>query len=915
LTRLRSLLPMLILLVLALVVFRELAFTDRILGRGGTFTYFYPYWTVRDNFFRAGELPLWTPDIFMGAPLLANPQIGALYPPNWLTIGLDAPNAVRVSILLHVAWATLGAYMLARRAVSLNVPGALVTAAVFGVGGYVGAHVEQINQLQGLSWFPWLFLLLHVAGDPPGRPYRWIFLLGMALAMQILSGHTQTVFISGVGMGLYCVASFRWRGLLVLAGGGVIALVLASPQLIPTLELIGVSGREGGLDANAALSFSFNPFIAGRGLLPSYDGKIFSEFIAYIGITGVVLAVFGALSRARFDERDHNGISDAEAQGRREKQKTEITFPQRRVWLTILLVALFLAVGRANPVNFWIVEFVPGFDLFRVPARWLALYGLSAAVLAGMGTQALLQMSGKVWRAMPLPVFAVLVLIGASFLARYVPEEVNGSATPTIITLVGWGVALAAIAAVVLAPGRWRVAVVPLVMLELVAASWVMPYNDLVPLEVWSAQRFTISQMLGYTETDENGLTAEGTPPGRILSISGLLFDPGDKAALSARYQALGMTPLEERYSFVAAKMKETLTPNLPMAWGIPTVDGYGGGLLPTRYYNTFMELVYPEGVDVPGDGRLQENLSATGCYGECADGYWIGQANVDYIIVDKTFDVWHEGIAFDTFMPWSYFVGSDLSFLTDRIDVLYECDTDCELPNVSSQTAEQPVDYFTGFDVTRIEQLDETLYLASVDLEQAQQIWSVTGNETFRAVTLVQEQTGAFLQLYPTTYPRLLSSDIKLYQRRRPTTDGTYATIYPRTYTYMGGDENTLDRMRSADYRVAYVATDNEITNRGTTPQQAQVTYYSPTRIELTAEHSGTLVIPESYYPGWEATINGESAPIYRANINFRAVSLGEGENHVIFEYNPAWFPVIFIVGGVAWITFCIFLAFTWRE
>ncbi|MEL6269985.1 MAG: hypothetical protein AAFR22_09235 [Chloroflexota bacterium] len=147
LTRLRSLLPMLILLVLALVVFRELAFTDRILGRGDTFTYFYPYWTVRDNFFRAGELPLWTPDIFMGAPLLANPQIGALYPPNWLTIGLDAPNAVRVSILLHVAWATLGAYMLARRAVSLNVPGALVTAAVFGVGGYVGAHVQLIDLL------------------------------------------------------------------------------------------------------------------------------------------------------------------------------------------------------------------------------------------------------------------------------------------------------------------------------------------------------------------------------------------------------------------------------------------------------------------------------------------------------------------------------------------------------------------------------------------------------------------------------------------------------------------------------------------------------------------------------------------------------------------------------------------------
>ncbi|MBK8025549.1 MAG: hypothetical protein IPK19_30170 [Chloroflexi bacterium] len=54
-----------------------------------------------------------------GAPLLANPQIGAFYPPNWLVAPLDPPDAVRVSAIGHVFWAALGAYLLARRALGV----------------------------------------------------------------------------------------------------------------------------------------------------------------------------------------------------------------------------------------------------------------------------------------------------------------------------------------------------------------------------------------------------------------------------------------------------------------------------------------------------------------------------------------------------------------------------------------------------------------------------------------------------------------------------------------------------------------------------------------------------------------------------------------------------------------------------
>ncbi len=950
--RLRAALPYLILAVLLLVIFHELAFTDFILGRGDTFTYFYPYWTVRDRFFRAGELPLWTPDIFMGAPLLANPQIGALYPPNWLTIWLNAPDAIRISILLHLAWATVGAYLLARRAANLHVSAALVTATLFGLGGYVGAHVEQINQLQGLAWFPWLFLLLHgclfptlaAASAPsagathespthtsPQRHARMTLLLGIAIALQILSGHTQTVFIGGVGMLLYGLASLKpLRTLVTLVIAGGIALLLASPQLIPTFELVGQSSRSGGLDAPAALSFSLNPFIAARGLLPSYDGKVFTEYIAYVGVLGMVLAGVGIMNTI-----GAGATHEPPAHPRNDNNYRMRLLP----WLVLALVGLFLAVGAYNPAN-WLIVQLPGFDLFRVPARWLALYGLGMAVLAGMGTQALLRPTLKspprkqgadfdlqrtpslrVARGLggevAILILTVLALMGAAFLAGRVPEEVTGSAVPTRATLLGWGVALVAAVVLIAAPSRWRVLVVPLVFAELIAASWVMPYNDLVPPEVWSAQRFTISQMLAYTETDENGLSADGTPPGRVLSISGLLFDPGDKAALSARYQALGMTPLEERYSFVAAKMKETLSPNLPLAWGIPSVDGYDGGLLPTKHYNTFMQLIYPDGVDVPGDGRLRENLALEACRGACVPEMY--NLDTDFVLIDKVYDIWYEGVAFDTssstrgYAEWLISNFSVDPFRSNEVQFLFSCEIDleqcfesvesiitipcCELAQRSrgTITMSQPVEIEPNlWWMSRT----STLYYPN------EAAWSQLDGYILHAISLVDEQTGNFVQLTPGfLWDRRLSSDVKLY-RMYPYPNGrSYVT---NRFVQSENDQESLEIITSDTLRPyttlarAEASADESVRLDG----EKTFTSYHPTRVELEVNlnSDAVVVLNDSYYPGWRATVNGEPKPVYRANINFRAVPLPAGESHVIFNYDPWWLPGVFIVGVLAW-------------
>ncbi|NNE42901.1 MAG: YfhO family protein [Gemmatimonadetes bacterium] len=51
----------------------------------------------------------------------------------------------------------------------------------------------------------------------------------------------------------------------------------------------------------------------------------------------------------------------------------------------------------------------------------------------------------------------------------------------------------------------------------------------------------------------------------------------------------------------------------------------------------------------------------------------------------------------------------------------------------------------------------------------------------------------------------------------------------------------------------------------------------------------AGMLSVLESWDPGWKATVNGEPAPIYRADFLFMAVPVPEGPCEVRFQYAPA--------------------------
>ena len=76
------------------------------------------------------------------------------------------------------------------------------------------------------------------------------------------------------------------------------------------------------------------------------------------------------------------------------------------------------------------------------------------------------------------------------------------------------------------------------------------------------------------------------------------------------------------------AAMREAVKPSLGLAYGLPTIDGYDGGLLPTRDYARFKSLL------VPAQAPVAHYTLAPQAEGK-ADSALLGALNVRYVLSD----------------------------------------------------------------------------------------------------------------------------------------------------------------------------------------------------------------------------------------------------------------------------------------
>jgi hypothetical protein len=390
------------------LAFPEIIFGGQTLYRTDISWIHYPGHIFMAEEWLAGRVPLWDPYRQAGAPMLAEPQIGVLYPLRILFLSPFSPSLeLSLFILGHLSLAALFTFILAR-SLQMSQPAATLAGLLFGFGGFLMAQVSNLNIMTAAVWLP--FILYAVMQAIQRRSWLGALLAGIPLTLQILTAHSQIVFYTLLiilGYGLYRLnADFFFgpncmkgkvgyalqTGLLVAAtiSSG---LLLAAPQLLPSAELLQFTLRSQSRGLELLTENSLHPLMWFNLLLPSAfgnnvigfkGGDPFQEVFIYIGLLPLFLAVVSLT-------------------GHRNEPETR---PYRLFFLLLLASAVLLAMGGSTPLYQYVIQYLPGFDLFRIPARWLMGVSLALAVLAGFGLDNLVE------NDLPRRTLIIFLLIG-----------------------------------------------------------------------------------------------------------------------------------------------------------------------------------------------------------------------------------------------------------------------------------------------------------------------------------------------------------------------------------------------------------------------------------------------------------------------------------------------------------------------
>jgi hypothetical protein len=198
--------------------------------------------SIHDAYAR-GRLPVWTPEISGGRPLLPNPNAGALYPPRILLSPLPFPLAMRIYPLLH--WAAGAAGVAALLAVAgVSAPAAWLGAATYAFSGVAVSEVFYPHIEPGMALLPWIvWAVARRAGSPAGR----VVPLALLFGLDLLAADVFTAALAMLAAALWLARESDPRVALaefgrLLAGVGLGAL-FAAPQIVATALWIPETSR------------------------------------------------------------------------------------------------------------------------------------------------------------------------------------------------------------------------------------------------------------------------------------------------------------------------------------------------------------------------------------------------------------------------------------------------------------------------------------------------------------------------------------------------------------------------------------------------------------------------------------------------------------------------------------------------
>ena len=368
---------------------------------------------------RNGDIPLWNPHLFAGAPFLAAGQHSAYYPFSILFFLMPLAKAYGWFTVSQLWLAGALMYVFGRVLKMRRSSAALAGLIYQGCGFLVVSSAVFPMIIAAAAWLPFLLACIEKVigdwrletGDSKSSSFLWFVLGSIALGLQILAGHVEITYYTLLLMAIYAawrlLSNFyairntqylvrRFASLTALVAVG---LMLGALQLIPLYEIGQTNFREGSATFGEVLDFAFPERRVLTLLMPNFFGnpsihtyedvftgqterfgqnhwgvlnprgantsswglKNYVEGGIYLGILPLILAGFGIYG-----------------EWKRRKRPSQTLF-------LVFMSLISLAFIFGTPLYAILYYGLPFINQLHTPFRWVFPLSLFIATLAGFG--------------------------------------------------------------------------------------------------------------------------------------------------------------------------------------------------------------------------------------------------------------------------------------------------------------------------------------------------------------------------------------------------------------------------------------------------------------------------------------------------------------------------------------------------
>src|SRR3989339_610946 len=329
----------------------------------------YPYRHLLSQSIKKLEIPVWSNLIWCGYPLHAEGQGGFFYPLNILIFFLFPPDVgFNLSIIINFILCGLFSFLFFSE-ISLKKQTAIFSATIFSFSGFFFCHIQHLNMLNSVIWFPLIFYFIEKFFRAGG--YKNICYSGIALGMQILTGFPQFAYYTVIFSFFYFVFNFKRQNFikcyLAFLTFILIGIGLSAIQWLPTVELVNFTARKSGFEQDAARwwwSYSFDdlitwlfPFKFGLPFNNSYVKmrSIFIENSFYVGKFALIIGLSGLV----------------------------LKFKKYKFFAFMTIITLLITLSSSLGLNN-LFDKIPGFVQFRLHQRTLIFAVFSICLFFGL---------------------------------------------------------------------------------------------------------------------------------------------------------------------------------------------------------------------------------------------------------------------------------------------------------------------------------------------------------------------------------------------------------------------------------------------------------------------------------------------------------------------------------------------------